>query len=73
MFSNVNTISEHEIHGILKTRTTLTITNTSIVPEEPNANKIHKQVRHCRNDQVMPAINNIKKQVRFHTKIRTKT
>lgn len=32
----------------------LTKVNTSIVPEEPNTNKIHHQIRHSRDDQIMP-------------------
>lgn len=32
----------------------LTKINTSIIPEEPDTNKIHQQICHCRNNQVMP-------------------
>lgn len=32
----------------------LTKIYTCVIPEEPDTNKVHQQIRHCRNNQVMP-------------------
>lgn len=32
----------------------LTKIYTRIIPEEPNTNKVHNKICHCRNNQVMP-------------------